>query len=307
MIYVVLVFAQGNDFMVPFSPDRPSTAPADGGAENPTMGTSEVTAVTSDIAHVLALNVEIGEASTAAKPSPTGTTASTPGDSSVAGGVGGSGSGMKEFCFSDDDDTEGEELQDKELDNIKPKGDSGSGGMDDGQGENERGESKPTGAAGTTADSIAKIVGGDGTEEGQKQAQPGRGRRQRTKDGGGGDGSDDLSSGSDNGGGSVSVGEGKRRQDHLEALLNPLGLPQGGRTEGDGSGGNRTPPAAGKRGTVDSACATPAPGACVAPDFGFSSDDDFDIEFSASERSLERSVERSWSRSPRAKEEEARN
>ena len=307
MIHVVPVPAQGNDYMVPFSPDRSVAAPPNGGPEDPTRGTSEVTTVTSEIAPVPATNVEIGEANEAAEPGPTG--ASTPGDSSVADGVGGSISGMKEFCFSeDDDDTEGEEqLCDKDLDSVKPKGHSGGEGLDDGQAKSEQGERKPSGAAGPTSGSTEKSTEVGGREEKQKRARSGRRRRQRPKDGdSGSNGPDDLSSDSDSdsGVGSESAAERKRRQDHIEALLNPLGLPHGGRKEGVESNGNRTPPTGGKRGIVDSACATPAPGAWAAPNFGFSSDDDFDIEFSASERSLERSVERSWSRSPRIEEDE---
>lgn len=297
--------------MVPFSPGRPSAAPANGGAEDPTSGTSGVaTAVGSEIAHVPAPGDEVGETSTAASPGPADTTASTPpGVPSVAGGGGGgSGSGMKEFCFSDDDDddevTEGEELRDKVRDTIDPKGDSSNSARAyGGQAEKEQGNgSRTRSVPGGGADSIAKSAGVGAREEGQERTHLGRRRRQRSK--GDDDGSEDLSSGSDNdgegdiGGGSESAAEHKRRQDHLEALLNPLGLSRGGRHEGDSSDGNCTPPPGGKPGVVDSACATPAPGAWAAPDFGFSSDDDFDIELSSSERSLERSVERSWSRSP---------
>lgn len=304
------MFAQENDYMVPFSPDRPSAAPANSIPEDPSSGTSEVTAMTSEIARVLAAGVEIGEASTAATPGPTGTTASTPDVSPVAGGGGGSGGGallaevpgMKEFCFSDDDDTEGEEIRDKERDTTKLTDDV-IGVSDDDQAEKEQCDSNSTPAVGGGADSVEKGAVVDGREEGQKQARLRRRRGQRTKDGDHGDGSEDLSSGSDNGGGSESAAERKRRRDHLEVLLNPLGLPHGGRHEDDSSDGNRTPPPGGIRGVVDSACATPAPGAWAAPDFVFSSDDDLDIEFSASERSLERSVERSWSRSPNTEKE----
>lgn len=275
--------------MVPFSPDRPSAAPANGDQKEPTSGATGTAAATTEIAHVAA---------------------SSPGVSSMAGGGGGSSSEVKEFCFSEDDDTVGEELRDHGRETIKPSGDGSGAVVDSGQAENAQGDGNPTGAAaGGGTDSITKSarVGGREEEEEQKQAHPRRRRRQRTKDGGSGDGSEDLSSASDSdsnyGGRNGSAAEQKRRQDHVEALLNPLGLPHGGLNEGDDSDGNRTPSTGPKRRVVDSACATPAPGLWAAPDFGFSSDDDFDIELSVSEKSLERSVERSWSKSPNIEED----
>lgn len=315
MIPPAPVFAQGNDFMVPFSPDRPSAELANGSPEASRSRSTGVTAVTSEIAHVSAADVETGAANTVATPGPTGTPASTPSVSSAAAGVDGGGSGavdaempgmteLEKFCFSDDDDTEGEEAPDKERDTIKPKGGS-DGGVDDGRAEIERGDSrsKPASAVAGGADSIVKSAGGGGKGEGQKeQAHARRPRRQRTKDGGDSDGSEDLSSGSGSGSGrgdeSESAAERRRRQDHLDVLLNPVGLPHDERNEGDGSDGNLTPPPGRRRGIVDSACATPAAGVWAAPDFGFSSDEDLDIELSSSEQSLERSVESSWSRSP---------
>lgn len=72
-----------------------------------------------------------------------------------------------------------------------------------------------------------------------------------------------------------------------------------GRVGGGGSEvGNRTLSPGGKRGVVGSTCATPAPGTWDAPDFGFSSDDDLDIDLSASERSSDRFLEQSLSKSP---------
>ena len=68
-----------------------------------------------------------------------------------------------------------------------------------------------------------------------------------------------------------------------------------------GGGGNidanRTISPGGKREVAGSACATPAPRTWDAPDFGFSSDEDLDMDFSASEKSSHRSLERSRSRS----------
>ncbi|CAN0039627.1 unnamed protein product, partial [Scytosiphon promiscuus] len=267
----------GGDFMVPFSPDR-STVASDP-AESPKgcrkkqshAEMSKVTVTTSEkVDTETAAADEEGETGELVAPAAhAGGTASaleiaaTRPEGSGGGNEGlrlEEGSALKEFCFSDDDEEEEEE---------KPGG-AGRGEFDEGQ----SGSCSPR-----------SPTRGDG---GEKDRTPvgSRQRRQRSKgkdrgSGGHGSSSSDDSL-SDDHSVSESAGEATRRRDRREALLNPLrSVP-----------GRRTPPSGGERGVVDSAGATPAAGTWAAPDFAFSSDDDLDIEFSASERSVERPVER---------------
>lgn len=308
--------SQGDDYMVPFSPARsPAASPNDSPKQPPNSGTPGVT-MASEKAEtaVVAVAGGVGEASTAGTPAPTGTTALTPDISPTGAARGGGGGGIfldgmpatKPFIFSDDDESEEEEVggtgrgttmhegSDQQTGNTKSNG--GGGSVDGGEVEKEQSGSDAT-SAGGGSDTAAIVKGagsGGGREERRKQGGH-RVRRRRSKGNSNNDKPGDQNSSSDNveDGESEPADEHTRRRDRREALLNPLGLPQGMQFDDggvdDSDDGNRTSPPGEKRGVVDSACATPAPGAWAAPDFGFSSDDDLDIEFSAS------SVERSGS------------
>lgn len=340
--------SQGDDYMVPFSPARPSAAsPKDSPQTPPNSGTpgDNVMVSAKEDTPVVAVDGGVEDASpkedTAA---PAQTAALTP-DVSPTGAAGGGGGGggvlldgvpsTKEFMFSDDDESEDDELGGRGRGTTRPEesnqhdGDTkinngGGGSVDGGEVEKEETRSDNTASAeeSDTA-ATAKGAGSGGSREEEKRKRDGRrGRRRRSKSSSnsnndksdyhsrsGSSGSDD-----DDCEKSKPVDERTRhRSSRREALLlNPLSVPKGVQFDdggvgadysGDNSsdGGNLTPPPGrGKRGVMDSACATPAPDAWAAPDFGFSSDDDLDIKFSSSEPSPGRSVERSLSSSPTA-------
>ncbi|CAM9219919.1 unnamed protein product [Hapterophycus canaliculatus] len=291
-----------DEFMVPFSPDRPSVAgdlpeSPDGSLRKPSRGGMSGVAVTSpekvDPADVTMVGG--GEAGAAATPAANaGSAPSALGVASTraedvrwdsSGGVRlAARSVLKEFCFSDDDEDEEEE----------------PGGTGRGTAVPEY-SSQRTQPAATRPENDSKTDGGsrdfdpdDFDEEQSGSVSAGRARernqvgsgqrKQRTKgdEGSSDDSFKDIDSGRESG------GEPARRRARQEARLNPLGsLPS-----------HRTPIPGGKPGVVNSASATPVAGTWAAPDFAFSSDDDLDIEFSASERSLERPVERRSPSSP---------
>lgn len=345
--------AQGDDYMVPFSPARSSAASLkDSPRTPPNSGVpgDEVTVLAKEDTPVVAVAGEVGEADPKEEEAAAPTqTALTP-DLSPTGAAGGGGSGggvlldgvtsTKEFVFSDDDESEEDDLGgrgrgttrsegwDQYDSNAKLNGGGGGGSADGGDVEKEEtGSDTAAGAEDSDTAATAKGVGigGSREEEKRKKRDRHRGRRRHSKSSNndktdyhrsssgssGSSGSDD-----DDGEKNKPVDERtRRRSSQREALLNPLGVPQGVQFDDDGSGGgdgggeddgsdggNLTPPPArGKqRGVVGSACATPAPGAWAAPDFEFSSDDDLDIKFSSSEPSPGRSIERSLSRSPTA-------
>lgn len=309
--------AQEGDFMVPFSPDRPSVASdlaesPDGIPKKQSRGGMSGANATSpqeaDPLEVALAAGEVGEASAAAKPAahaggtaPALEVAST-GAQDSGGESGGvrlaAGSAVKEFCFSDDDEEEEEARGGEDSGAAMPgvssqhttpattravdddyADDSGED-FDQDDSEKEQGGK----AGGSTR-------GGDGRER-EPNKGGGRQRRQRTKgddhktddrDSSGDDSLDDDASGG------PSTGERARRRDYQEALLNPLGSLHGHLASLPGQ----------KHGARDSAGAPSTTATWAAPDFAFSSDDDFDIELSASERSLERPDERRSPGSPR--------
>ncbi|CAM9502050.1 unnamed protein product [Ectocarpus sp. 6 AP-2014] len=299
----------GEDFMVPFSPDRPSAASdvAASPDERGPNGDSGVTTRTpQEIEPALGAVVgDVGQSSAADTPTPP---ASTTGSAAKhAAGGGGSRSGsllaewatVNEFIFSDDDEDEAEKNGGAGHGTTTPERSSQQHatsvddpkGIDDDAGVDEGGSTCTKGASGDERASGGRKDGRDPVGH--------QGERPRAKGGITKKAFDDWSSSSSDDDGNDDPRRkepgngGTHRRDRDEALLNPLGVAQGERPNGSGGEGSddeerSTPTPGGRRGVVDSACATPAPGAWSAPDFGFSSDDDLDIEFSASERSVER-------------------
>lgn len=293
--------------MVPFSPDRPSAASdvAASPDEKRPSGESGVTSMTPPETEPPpeAVVGDVGQSSAADTPTPP---ASTTGSAAKHGGGGGSRSGsllaewatINEFIFSDDDEDEAGKTGGAGRGTTTPERSSQqhATSVDDPKGINNEpgvGEGESTCAKGASGDERASGGRKDGRDPVGHQ-----GERPRDKGGITKEAFDDWSSSSSDDGNDSPRrkepgNEGTRHRDRHEALLNPRGLAQGEQPGGSGGDGSddevRSPPnPGGRRGVVDSACATPAPGAWSAPDFGFSSDDDLDIEFSASERSLER-------------------
>lgn len=301
--------AQGEDYMVPFSPDRPSAASdvAASPDEKRPSGESGVTTMTPQEVEPPpeAVVGDVEQSSATDTPTPP---ASTTGSAAKHAGGGGIRSGsllaewatVNEFIFSDDDEDEAEEnagagrgtttpersSQQRPASVDDPKGIIDGAGVDEGD---------STCAKGTSGDERASGGRKDGRDPVGRE-----GERPRAKGGITKEAFDEWSSsssssddGNDDPRRKEPVNGGTHSRDRHEALMNSPGFAQGERPDGSGGDGNddealSPPTPEGGRGVVGSACATPAPGAWSAPDFGFSSDDDLDIEFSASERSLER-------------------
>ncbi|CAM9870317.1 unnamed protein product [Ectocarpus sp. 4 AP-2014] len=298
----------GEDFMVPFSPDRPSAASdvAASPDEKRSSGDSGVTTRTSQEIEPApeAVVGDVGQSSAADTPPPPASTAGSPAKHAAGGGGSRSGSRLAEWAtineivFSDDDEDEAEKNGGAGRDTTTPKRSSQQHaisvddpkGIDDDAGVDECDSACAKGASGDERASGGRKDGRDPFGH--------QGKRPHAKGSIAKESFDDWSSSSDDDGNDEPWRKepgngGTHRRDRHEALLNPLGVAQGERPNGSGGEGSddeerSTPNPGGRRGVLDSACATPAPGAWSAPDFGFSSDDDLDIEFSASERSLER-------------------
>ncbi|CAM9858370.1 unnamed protein product [Ectocarpus sp. 12 AP-2014] len=295
----------GEDFMVPFSPDRPSAASdvAASPDEKRSSGDSGVTTRTpQEIGPAPEAVVgDVGQSSAADTPTPPTSTAAkhaAGGGSSRSGSLIAEWATINEFVFSDDDEDEAGKNGGAGRGTTTPERSSQQNatsvddpkGIDDDAGVDEGDSACAEGASGDERASGGRKDGRDpvGHQEKRPHAKGGI-----TKES-----FDDLSSSSDDDGNDDPRRKepgngGTHRRDRREALLNPPGVAQGERPNGSGGEGSgdeerSTPTPGGRRGVVDSACATPAPGAWSAPDFGFSSDDDLDIELSASERSLER-------------------
>lgn len=295
--------------MVPFSPDRPSAASdvvASPDEKRPSGDSGVTTRTPQEIEPAPEAVVgDVGQSSTADTPTPPASTAGSPAKHAAGGGGSRSGSllaewaTINEFVFSDEDEDEAEQTGGAGRGTTTPERSSQqhATSVDDPKGINDDDagvdEGDTTCAKGASGDKRASGGRKDGRDPVGHQRERPRAKGGITKEA-----FDDWSSSSDDDGNDDSRRKepgngGTHRRDRHEALLNPLGVAQGDRPDGSGGDGSddeaRSPPIpGGRRGVVDSACAIPAPGAWSAPDFGFSSDDDLDIEFSASERSLER-------------------
>lgn len=317
--------------MVPFSPARSSAASPNGSPNPPPNSGAPADA---DVASeqedtpVVAVAGGIGEASTTAEtPAPTRTTGLTP-DLSPTGAAGSGGGGgvlldgvpsTKGFIFSDDDESEEDKLDGPGRRTTRPEGSdqhddttrlNSGGGRSTDKGEAEK-EHTGSGAiaiaeeSDTAATAQDKDSGGSKDEERKQNGRRGRRRHSKSSNSNNNEshGHSSSSGGEDDDEKSECDAERTFRRSRREGLLNPLGSPQRVHLNGDGGddgndGRSLTPPPRGKREVANSACATPAPGAWAAPDFGFSSDDDLDMELSASGELLEEHVDRSSSSSP---------
>lgn len=280
--------------MVPFSPDRDSVA------DDPATGVSPVTAAsiskapgggnretTSDddkpgvvpsseeVNTVADVEVDAAAAATT-KPPPVAISSSPPELKDIGGG--GALSAVRSFCFSDDDDDDdnGDFMTEKAA---KPERLSTPFSSLTQQGDGL--ESSDDGSVHGGGSGSGRRRGSDSSRDGKDDVESGGGGEKPHRTG---DSSDPTHTGSGDGEVQSTERQLAERRRSSGALSNPAGVDGAKLSEGD-----RSSPAEGEGLTPTSA--TPAARTWTHPDFGFSSDDDLNLDLSSSGISSSRQAE----------------